>query len=230
MHALPSQKGLAALQLVLLSLPRVPLLSGVSPCLAALQLVLLSQPRVPLLSGVSPCPRLEAPGGVSPCPGLEAPSQGGVSPCPGLEDPGGVSPCPGLEAPSGVSPCPRLEAPSGVSPCPGFRVTGVSPAGPPLPAPCSGPPSWAGVGVSPCGLNLAGHLLKSTVTSNIVTGHCQWQCLFSRTESAYFCFIAAEHRNYNCFFSTNAFRVEIAFESAVSCPSHPFRSCLTRIK
>ena len=49
--------------------------------LAALQLVLLSLPRVPLLSGVSPCPGLEAPSGVSPCPGLEAP--GGVSPCPG---------------------------------------------------------------------------------------------------------------------------------------------------
>ena len=55
--------------------------------LAALQLVLLSLPQVPLLSGVSPCPRLEAPGGVSPCPGLEA--SGGVSPCPGLEAPGG---------------------------------------------------------------------------------------------------------------------------------------------
>ena len=127
--------------------------------LAALQLVLLSLPRVPLLSGVSPCPELEAPSGVSPCPKLEAPS--------------GVSPCPKLEAPSGVSPCPELEAPCGVSPCPEFRVTGVSPAAPPLLAPglrvasllapgseslvslppgrrsrlttCSGPPRWAGV-------------------------------------------------------------------------------------
>ena len=72
-----------------------------SESLAALQLVLLSLPGVPLLSGVSPCPTLEAPSGVSPCPtpALEAPS--GVSPCPTLEAPGGVSPGPTL------SPCPR---------------------------------------------------------------------------------------------------------------------------
>ena len=36
---------------------------------------------------------------------------------------------------------------------------------------------------APSGVNLAGHLLKSTVTSNIVTGHGQWQCLFSRTNT-----------------------------------------------
>ena len=59
----PSQQRLAALQLVLLSLPRVPLLSGVSPC-----------PTLEAPSGVSPCPTLEAPGGVSPGPTL--------SPCP----------------------------------------------------------------------------------------------------------------------------------------------------
>ena len=82
---------------------------------------------------------------------------------------------------------------------------------------------------APSGVNLAGHSLKSTVTSNIVTGHGQWQCLFSRTEHAYFGFIAAEHRNYNWFFFPNAFRVEIAFESAVSCPSHPFRFCTPAI-
>ena len=99
----------------------------------------------------------------------------------------------------GVSPCPGLEAAPG-----GWRLS--------LPrvpshwlAAAAGSLLWAselgrGLLEAPSGMNLAGHLLKSMLTSNIVTGHGQWQCVFSRTEHAYFGFVAAEHRNYNCFF------------------------------
>ena len=77
---------------------------------------------------------------------------------------------------------------------------------------------------APSGVNLAGHSLKSTVTSNIVTGHGQWQCLFSRTEHAYFGFIAAEHRNYNCFFLQMLFasKSHLNLRSPARQPSIPF--------